>query len=138
MPVPDRQPLEAAQTLLRRFICTDPVTDPEMGDRTLVQQAVLLVANHSDYQIFGICADTVTQAIAALRAYLGALDYDAAPDVPNTAGPVYLKFNPKQGKLHLEPYTGVHRGVLVSCQSAYDGDVNETFGHLPLDLFDAC
>jgi len=37
---------------------------------------------------------------------------------------------------YMKPYEGLHRVVLVACQSTYDGDVNETFGHLPLDLFD--
>ncbi len=128
--------LDTAQTLLRQFICVNDNDTDRTADRPLVQQAVLLVAQHSDYQIFGICADTVIQATTALHTYLKALGYSDRPDVPTEDGALYVKFNPAKGKLHTEPYTGVHRGVLVSCQSAYDGDVNETFGHLPLDLFE--
>ncbi len=135
-----------AQALLRRFTCLDrlPAETSEnhapknaLSENELVRQALLLVRDHSDYQIFGICADGEEQAIAALHTYLNALGY---PELPKPtvaiAGPVYLKFNPKTGLCHLDSYTGSHRGVLVSCQSAYDGDVNEVFGHLPLDLFE--
>ncbi len=122
--------------MLRRFICSSPESDPSLADYALVRQALLLVANHSDYQIFGICADNASQAAIALKSYLLALNYEDAPEFAASAGPIYVKYNPKTGKCHTDSYTGDHRGVLVSCQSAYDGDVNETFGHLPLDLFE--
>ncbi|MBW4470225.1 MAG: DUF1824 family protein [Stenomitos rutilans HA7619-LM2] len=126
---------ETAQGVLRPFLCVDrsPETTPEAA---LIRQALLLVAAHSDYQILGICADTINQATIALKSYLKALGYEATPEVTLLEGSVYVKFNPKSDRCHVAPYTGTHRGVLVSCQSAYDGDVNETFGHLPLDLFE--
>lgn len=126
--------VEAAQSVLRQFLCVEqsPATAREDA---LVRQALLLVAAHSDYQILGICADTVDQAAIALQSYLTALGYKTTPEITSLAGSVYVKFNPKTDRCHVAPYTGTHRGVLVSCQSAYDGDVNETFGHLPLDLF---
>ncbi|MBW4692437.1 MAG: DUF1824 family protein [Lyngbya sp. HA4199-MV5] len=127
--------VEAAQDVLRQFLCADrsPETTPEDA---LVRQALLLVATHSDYQILGICADTIDQATTALTTYLTALGYKATPEVTPIEGAVYVKFNPQRDRCHVAPYTGNHRGVLVSCQSAYGGDVNETFGHLPLDLFE--
>jgi hypothetical protein len=127
--------LDAAQDVLRQFLCVErsPANTP---DDSLVRQALLLVAAHSDYQMFGICADTIDQATTALKAYLAALGSKATPEVAALEGSVYVKFNPKSDRCHVSPYTGVHRGVLVSCQSAYDGDINETFGHLPLDLFE--
>lgn len=132
----DNLTLETAQLLLRQFICVDHAAPSvAIADRSTIRQALLLVANHSDYQILGICADTPAQAAATLNAYLNALGYEDTPKIMALDGSVYVKFNPKTGRCHTEPYTGVHRGVLVSCQSAYDGDVNETFGHLPLDLF---
>ncbi len=107
-----------------------------LPDNALVRQALRLVAEHSDYQIFGICADTGDQATVALKAYLTALGYTTMPTITAGHDPVYLKFNPKTDRCHVAPYTGTHRGVLVSCQSAYDQGINETFGHLPLDLFE--
>lgn len=127
--------VEAAQDVLRQFLCADrsPETMPEAA---LVRQSLLLVAAHSDYQILGICADAIDQAAIALKAYLAALGYEATPEITALKGSVYIKFNPKRDRCHVAPYTGTHRGVLVSCQSAYDGGVNETFGHLPLNLFE--
>lgn len=128
--------LETAQAILQQFICTDHANQSAAQvDNDSVRQALQQVVARSDYQIFGICADSTTQAAAALKDYLTALGYEDTPQVANMSGPVYVKYNPKTGRCHTELYTGTHRGVLVSCQSAYDGDVNATFGHLPLELF---
>lgn len=127
---------QAAETLLRQFICIESIPADQMPTPAAIQQALLLLCDQSDYQLLGVCADSAEQAIAALHAYLAAFGLTDRP-IPAEAitGAVYLKYNPKTGLCYLKPYTGDHRGVLVSCQSAYDGDVNETFGHLPLDLF---
>jgi hypothetical protein len=131
------QSLQSAIPLLRQFIRAEKENGalPDL-DFAQVRQALLQVVEHSDYQIFGICADSATQAVRALESYLIALGNGSLPDLPPLPdSPIYLKFNPKSGRLHTDTYAGEHRGVLVSCQSAYDGDVNETFGHLPLNLF---
>lgn len=128
--------LDAAQQVLHRFLCVDQPEASQPFDRAIVQQALLLVVEHCDYAIFGICADTAADAAMALKTYLAALGYDDTPDVKPHSGPVYLKYNPRTRRCHLDAYTGSHRGVLVACQPAYDGDVSETFGHLPLDLFE--
>ncbi|MDX2230778.1 MAG: DUF1824 family protein [Leptolyngbyaceae cyanobacterium bins.349] len=125
-----------AIALLRQFICIDQMPVERMPAKATVQQAILLMRDHSDYQILGICADTAAVAIAALHSYLKAFGFSELPQPEAIAGVVYLKYNPKTGLCYLKPYEGEHRGVLVSCQSAYDEDVNETFGHLPLDLFE--
>ena len=127
--------LDAAQAVLNQFVCLERSPTLAAPDASLVREAVLLVAAHSDYQILGICADTIAQATTALTAYLAALGYETTPDVPALEGAVYVKFNPKSDRCHVAPYDGTHRGVLVSCQSAYDDGVNETFGHLPINLF---
>jgi Domain of unknown function (DUF1824) len=129
--------LDAAQSLLRQFTASDRLPSNPSLDIVAVREAVLLVREHSDYQIFGICADSTEQAIAALHAYLHALGYAQVPQPASPIeGAVYLKFNPKSELCYLDAYTGDYRGVLVSCQSAYEGDINEMFGHLPLALWD--
>jgi hypothetical protein len=137
MPTLDSHPLtlESACRVLRHFLCIDSRSDSSPPDLALVRQALLLVVERSDYQILGICADAAAEAENALKTYLVALGYEDNPEMSSMEGPVYVKYNPKNGRCLTEPYTGEHRGVLVSCQSAYDGDVNETFGHLPLTLF---
>ena len=130
--------LPFAQQQLRQFTCIGNEPKAISFNAAEVQAALLLLASHSDYQLFGICADTLTQGAEALQTYLQALGYEEIPTVDPTAAPegaIYIKFNPRTGKCHVDRYVGNHRGVLVSCQSAYDGDINETFGHLPLDLF---
>lgn len=124
-----------AQKLLRQFICIETMPASLLADKALIRAALLLVAEAADYQLFGVCADTAIQGSTALQAYLSALGYAIQPEVPEISGAVYIKCNPLTKKLHIDPYTGHHRGVLVSCQSSDPTGMNETFGHLPLDLF---
>lgn len=131
--------LESAQKLLKQFDCVDLEGSDRshLSDPEAIRAALREVVQHSDYQIFGICADTLELAIVALNTYLVALEYEpAVPDdrtSPGTA--VYLKHNPRNGLSYATSYTGDHRGVLISCQAAYEGEVSDMFGHLPLDLF---
>lgn len=129
--------IQTAQELLRQFICLDrEPSSPEL-DYATVREALFLMVDRSDDQIFGICADNASKGQKALHSYLAALQRDERPEVQATTDDaVYIKYNPKTGLCRAEPYTGNHRGVLVSCQSAYDDDINETFGHLPIDLFE--
>ncbi len=129
--------VQQAQDILRQFICLEREPSSPQLDYATVRDALRLVVDRSDYQIFGICADNTDQGQQALYSYLNALNRDERPDiVAATSDSVYIKYNPKTGLCRAEPYTGNHRGVLVSCQSAYDDDINETFGHLPIDLFE--
>jgi hypothetical protein len=127
--------VQEAQKLLKPFNCTEGKSINSASEKALIQQALLLLTNLSDYQILGICADTAEQGLFALKTYSEALGYDPTLDLSSVDGPVYIKFNPKSGLCYLDSYTGTHRGVLVSCQSVYDGGINEMYGHLPLDLF---
>jgi len=127
--------LDTAQQLLRLFTEGDRLPPQQLSPHDQVRQALHQVREHSDYQIFGICAAAIADATTSLKAYLAALGYDAPGEIPTVEGAVYVKYNPKTGRCHVDSYIGEYRGVLVSCQSEYDGDVNETFGHLPLDLF---
>jgi hypothetical protein len=125
----------AADQLLRQFDCLTPRKLLAVEDKQPVRQALLVVAEQSDYQMMGICADTIEQGQTALTAYATALGYSLESDLQAIEGPVYIKFNPKSGSCYASAYEGEHRGVLVSCQSAYDSGVNAMYGHLPLDLF---
>ncbi|MBF2087919.1 MAG: DUF1824 family protein [Synechococcales cyanobacterium K44_A2020_017] len=128
--------LEQAQAMLQQFDYDR--SDPVASTPQQVQAALKQVAQHSDYQILGICADHLDQGRTALVAYATALGYPVQPDgLTSIDGPVYIKFNPKTGLLYSDRYVGDHRGVLVSCQSAYAEGLNEMYGHLPLDLFSA-
>jgi Domain of unknown function (DUF1824) len=128
--------LGEAQAILRQFNCLNRDFAEAMAEQERLQQALLLVAQHSDYQILGICADSFAPGLAALRAYTHVLGYQLnCPEPASIEGGVYIKFNPKSGICYVDSYIGDHRGVLVSCQSAYESGINEMYGHLPLDLF---
>jgi hypothetical protein len=135
MPIENDLDLTTAQQILKQFDYDRP--SPGELDRVSIQTALSCAAQHSEYQILGICADSLAQGVAALNSYATALGYAIAPDsLTPIDGSVYIKFNPKSGLLYADSYTGEHRGVLVSCQSSYDGGLNDMFGHLPLTLFD--
>jgi hypothetical protein len=125
-----------ATTLLRQYTCIDRLPPEQIPDAQTTRDALMLVREHSDYQILGICAESLAAGQAALHSYLTALGYQFKPEVPAIDGPIYIKYNPKRRSCHSDKYVGEHRGVLVSCQSDYDEDINELFGHLPLNLFD--
>jgi len=127
--------VQEAQELLKPFNCIENKSINSESEKALIRQALLLLTEHSDYQILGICADTAAQSLSALKTYSEALGYQPNLDLSPIDGPVYLKFNPNSGLCYLDAYTGSHRGVLVSCQSAYADGINEMYGHLPLDLF---
>jgi Domain of unknown function (DUF1824) len=126
---------DEAVKLLRLFTGIDQLTPDQIPTNDAVRAALTIVREHSDYQILGICADDLATGEKALTAYIKAFDYKFIPTIPPVDGPIYIKYNPKLRSCHSDTYIGDHRGVLVSCQSSYDGDVNELFGHLPLTLF---
>ncbi|WP_390370112.1 DUF1824 family protein [Crinalium epipsammum] len=127
--------VQAAQKLLKNYDCMSSKTVDSEAEKALLRQALLLLTEHSDYQILGICADTAYQGIATLKSYLEAFGYEENLNLPLLEGTVYIKFNLKNGSSYINSYEGSHRGVLVSCQSLYEGGINEMYGHLPLDLF---
>jgi Domain of unknown function (DUF1824) len=130
----DSMPLdrETAHQLLKQFEKSGTKPSP---DRTSIRQALLQVASQSDYQMLGVCADTLEQGIRALAGYAEALGYRPNLGLEAIEGAVYIKFNPTSAQCYATSYDGEHRGVLVSCQSAEEEDINEMYGHLPLDLF---
>lgn len=126
-------PVEA-HTLLKQFDCLNPTHPPIQREQ--LRQALLQVAHQSDDQLLGICADTLSQGQRALETYAKALGYTPNPQFSPIQGAVYIKFNPKSELCYANSYSGDHRGVLVSCQSADESGLNEMYGHLPLDLFE--
>jgi hypothetical protein len=134
--------LTAAQTLLEQYSCLESQSLPALAAVSELQMALRQVVSASDRQIFGVCAETLSAGWSGLQIYLQSLglavpspDSLGAMDPEQVTGPVYIKFNSSNGRCFWEPYTGVFRGVLVSCQSDFDDGINGTYGHLPLDLF---
>ncbi|MBE9179255.1 DUF1824 family protein [Oculatella sp. LEGE 06141] len=135
-PHPTPLTLAEAHRILKQFDCLKPQATETTPDKNVIRDALLLVVRHSDYQILGICADAIAPGRQALASYATALGYTLNPELAPVEGAVYIKFNPKSNLCYADSYAGEHRGVLVSCQSAYESGINEMYGHLPLDLFE--
>jgi hypothetical protein len=127
--------LAEAHQLLKQFDCVTPADRPLPPQRDRLKQALLVVVEQSDYQMLGICAETIAAGKAALETYTQALGYQLDSEPTPIEGAVYIKFNTKTNSCYASSYEGEYRGVLVSCQSAYETGLNEMYGHLPLDLF---
>jgi hypothetical protein len=111
--------------------------NPSSANHEQLREALGALSALADYQIFGICADTTSQAALVLASYLKVLDEELPmPEVESleTTG-IYLKFNPRTGRCHADPYTGTERGVIISFHSPEFGEINDTYGSLPLDLY---
>ena len=124
-----------AKKILEPFNCINSAIINSEAEKAKVREAVLLVAENSDYQMLGICAGSPEEGLAALQTYTEALGYQTSLDMTGVEGPIYIKFNPKSGLSYFSSYEGDYRGVLVSCQSSDEDGINEMYGHLPLDLF---
>ncbi|WP_019498178.1 DUF1824 family protein [Pseudanabaena sp. PCC 6802] len=110
-----------------------PVCSEEQKES--LRKALLFLKAHTDYQIFGVCADSLVQGTTALEEYAQAFAYNLPPIDSDRDGSVYIKFNPNRNLFHASSYSGEYKGVLVSYQSDYSDGHNATYGHFPLDLF---
>jgi hypothetical protein len=143
--------IDSAQAILMEMGDWTEIADSiEIRDR--LRASLLFLKSHSDYQIFGICAENLALGWQALNAYAIAFGYEFPRDAFESYfakfasisedGGVYLKFNPKKlleqdtsQLVHIDSYMGKYRGVLVSYHSSFGEDYNGTHGHFPLDLF---
>ncbi|MEE3718746.1 DUF1824 family protein [Tumidithrix elongata RA019] len=134
--MPDHPTAQATEAILIAASDLDPnsLTEPE-----IVRKALLSLATASDYQIFGVCADSQIQGHLALKAYTKAFGYEVPPTIgkasQNSEHGIYIKFNPRTNLCHEDTYSGKYRGVLVSYQSDFADGHCGTYGHFPLDLF---
>jgi Domain of unknown function (DUF1824) len=107
--------------------------------RGALREALQTLSQKSSYQIFGVCAADWAEGITALRSYAREFDQEFSEtleqQMPHVDGAVYLKFNPRTQRCHIDSYTGSYRGVLVSFQSDFADGYSDTHGHFPLDLY---
>lgn len=128
------------QTIRKQLIEVSLTHTPaELSDeqRQTVKASLLWLNEHSEYQTLGICADSLSEAEAALKGYVGALSQPIQVDIPARDGAVFLKFNTLKNAWYLDGYSGDSRGVLVTYHTseAELDDVNGTYGPFPADLF---
>ncbi len=129
--VTDSQAIIARSLLLA---CQDPqvlaTTNPSE-----IREALLRLLPKIDRVMLGICANNWAEGIPALQQYSHALNLPILLPTPELSGAIYIKFNPNSPSCYASAYLGSERGVLVAAQSDNLDNLNEMFGHLPLDLF---
>jgi hypothetical protein len=129
---------DQAEDYLKRFVCQTEPVQLSQAEQADTRRALLTLVQGSDYQTLGVCADTLSGAIAALNQYLQALGHQQLVQLSEPSAvvePVYCKYNTRKVAWYVDHYPGIYRGVLVTCQSDFEDGVVGTYGHLPLDLF---
>lgn len=131
---------EDAQKVLAGFNGLDMVPSLAPEQRVLIQRALQILAQNTDSCIFGVCADTLEQALNTLNQYATGLSYEL-PEGPDLRGNlngnhgVYVKCNIQSGLFYASVYENKQRGVLLSYQSIEHPELVPLYGHLALDLF---
>jgi Domain of unknown function (DUF1824) len=129
--------ISAAEQVLQDLKDLDQTATAEQ--RTQIQAALQTLTAAADYQMFGVCAEQQLAGLQALQSYAQHFGYllteAMGQELPQVAGAVYLKFNPRSQRLYVDGYNGTYRGVLVSFQSDLADGYSGTHGHFPLDLF---
>ncbi|MEL6441193.1 MAG: DUF1824 family protein [Cyanobacteria bacterium J06621_8] len=131
--------LEQALKILRSYDCVRPSSTEGTIEPEQLRNSLLMIVRLSDSQNLGICADNFNQGFTALSSYIEAFGYQLKLEQDNSvpeSEPVYLKFSSQKMSYYSSQYEGTYRGVLISCQDEADV-VAGTYGHFPLDLFNA-
>jgi hypothetical protein len=103
--------------------------------RSQIREALDYLTKQADYHIFGICADTTDAALRSLKSYAANFRYELPEaDLPSIAEGVYLKYNPRSRRYHLDNYKGTYRGVLISLHTDFTDGYSGTHGHFLLDI----
>ncbi len=129
--------LKAIRQQLIKITLVHTPADLSAEQKQTVRSSLLWLNEQSDYQTLGICADTASEAEAALKGYIAALSQPIRVDIPAQEGAVFLKFNTLKNAWYLDGYSGESRGVLMTFHTSepeLEG-VNGTYGPFPLDLF---
>ncbi|MBE9080150.1 DUF1824 family protein [Romeria aff. gracilis LEGE 07310] len=136
-PDPTPEQINPIRQRLAQYSREDVPPDLSELDRQILRDALLWFNDLSDYQTIGVCADSLAQAQAALRAYIAALSQPKRLDIPPREGAVFLKFNTLNSAWYADSYSGPSRGVLVTYHASEPevDAVNGTYGPFPLDLF---
>jgi Domain of unknown function (DUF1824) len=127
----------AAEKVLWNLKDLEPTATAEQ--RGQMREALQALQASADYLMLGVCAAEQLAGWQAVKSYAQHFGYEITAhleqELPQIAGAVYLKFNPRSQRLYVDSYTGQYRGVLVSFQSDLADGYSGTHGHFPLDLF---
>ena len=128
--------INEALSILKQHSCLTPKTVVHQREKEQLKSAINTIVNLSSAQNFGICAGSSQEALDTLGQYLQALGYQF--DMTSTANsddPSYLKFSTERMAYNINSYDGEYRGVLMTIFAPHNQDLEGTYGHFPLDLF---
>ena len=114
-------------------------TAPQLSDGQAKKLLEELEANifNADWITIGIMAPSDTKAIEALQSISN--KYSSIKfgnlDSLHADGSVFLKGNQKTGNVFVRSENGLGEGILITCQHDEDPEECNTFGPLPLDIF---
>jgi Domain of unknown function (DUF1824) len=112
---------------------------PGSEESNLLHQALQALQAATDYQMFGVCAESQASGLDGLQSYAQHFGYEIpaamVAELPLINGSVYIKFNPRSQRLYIDVYNGSYRGILISFQSDLADGYSGTHGHFPLGLF---
>ena len=96
-----------------------------------------LAMKQASWFTLGIMADSEDEALKTLRCIEATFDWSPMQLVERQAGegPVFLKANQQNGDIRIRHELGLGKGVLISGQHNDPGRGIQTWGPLPLNLF---
>ncbi len=114
-------------------------TAPQLSNIQVEQLSEELEANifNADWITIGIMATCDTKAIETLKT----ISKKYSPiifenlDSLHADGSVFLKGNQKTGNVFIRSENGLGEGILITCQYDEHPEGSNTFGPLPLDVF---
>ena len=110
--------------------------------RSALRQELLQRVEGCDWFTIGVMAPNGSAAIQALRALEQALHWQpleadpSSPDPNDVGGSAFLKGNQNNGRFLLRPESGLGEGLLITGHNVADPTAEDTWGPLPLNLFD--
>ncbi len=127
-----------------RGLRTAPQLEP--GQKQLLRQELSPLLAACEWFTVGVMAPSAAQALAALRRLEAAMGWpalseardggDGAPEAAAPEGPVFLKGHQRNGTYRLRAEAGLGEGLLITGHHDGDPACEDTWGPLPLDLFD--
>ncbi len=98
---------------------------------------LLASMKEAEWFTIGIMSNSKEEAISTLRTIENFFSWTPMrlENIPEEAGPVFLKGNQKSGNALIRIEYGLGEGILMTGQKNSDQEPLETWGPLPLDFF---
>ena len=123
-----------------RGLRSAPGLSPQQAEQLRAELSLQL--QRCEWFTIGVMAASAAAAVQALRAAEAALQWQpleldpAGEALSSIEGPVFLKGNQNSGRFLVRRESGLGEGLLITGHSPVDPEAEDTWGPLPLDLFE--